>query len=358
MSEKVDMEKHREEVETCFGASCGMCLRDCPIYRVKRRFTHTSKGKNRVILGVLEGEVELSEKLADLFYNCSLCGSCDARCALDDNKRFSDFRAKLVEEGFGKEEHKAAIEKIIETGDIYGRNIDLRSALGLEEEGDTPLYVGCQYRNNIPELKEVVEALGKLGKKVDVGDESCCGYLSYALGYRKEQEEIKKKFKEAWPHEEFLTICPTCTHFLKEEYELKATHPITMLPELLKDRELPKLDMVATYHDPCDLGRRLKIFEEPRDVIKMLGIELREMPNNREFSVCCGGGGGLLLSDSELADEIALNRVKEAIKTGADTLITACPTCEQKLLEASMMLEEEDGFIEVVGLWRLVNENL
>ena len=41
------------------------------------------------------------------------------------------------------------------------------------------------------------------------------------------------------------------------------------------------------YHDPCELGRGLGIYEAPRSVISAVG-NLRETEHNRERALCCG----------------------------------------------------------------------
>ena len=56
----------------------------------------------------------------------------------------------------------------------------------------------------------------------------------------------------------------------------------------------------VTYHDPCKLGRHGGVFEEPRDALEALGVELHEMESHGKTQYCCGGGGGvLMLSGSE-----------------------------------------------------------
>ena len=49
------------------------------------------------------------------------------------------------------------------------------------------------------------------------------------------------------------------------------------------------------------------------------------------------------MSDPELSDDIALKRIQQAIDTGADTIITSCPTCEATLKKAAATTNERDG---------------
>ena len=60
---------------------------------------------------------------------------------------------------------------------------------------------------------------------------------------------------------------------------------------------------------------------------KIPGIELVEMPRNRMGSRCCGAGGGYKSAFNDLAVNIAAERVKEAVATGAEILVTTCPFC-------------------------------
>jgi Fe-S oxidoreductase len=114
--------------------------------------------------------------------------------------------------------------------------------------------------------------------------------------------------------------------------------------------KLPKADlsMTVTWHDPCDLSRGLGIIEEPRAILEKLGCKVVEMEHNKKESRCCGGGGGILMSDESLSDKIALVRIKEAVETGADTVVTSCPTCETVLKKAAIEINEREGTNMVV----------
>ena len=85
---------------------------------------------------------------------------------------------------------------------------------------------------------------------------------------------------------------------------------------------------VATYHDPCDLGRNPGVYEEPREIIKSIpGLEFVELPMNRKFSICCGGGGNVEMTDPDLSAQVAQTRLDAIKAVGADTVLTACQQC-------------------------------
>jgi Fe-S oxidoreductase len=379
-------------VETCFGTSCNFCEKDCPVYKIKKDKTYTSRGKNRTILGVLEGKVQPSDELAKLFYTCVLCGSCDARCAMENNKRFKDMRAVLVKRGLQRKEHQDLIAAIKNTGDVYGRKIDLAKRFGEEDkvaakveqkggigaEGEgmgkaapevaqnvVPLYIGCQYKDSAEDVKAVIKVLNACGIKPKIGEEYCCGFVADALGFEDDFKEIKKKNREIVTYSEFITVCPSCTHYFRTEYGLNPKHVLQSVIENLdklkwkRPRGADGKKLKVTYHDPCDLGRRLKMFDEPRKILEAMGVELVEMKNIRAFSVCCGAGGGILTTDKELSREMAKNRMRQAADTGAETLVTCCPTCELALLRGSLAVGKERGKKqEVIGLYRFMADHL
>ncbi len=90
-----------------------------------------------------------------------------------------------------------------------------------------------------------------------------------------------------------------------------------------------------TYHDPCNLGRKGGVFEEPRAVIRASSVDYREMTPSRAQNFCCGGGGGLVAQLDLEEQRIAFGRPKaEQIKaTGASRVITSCDNCRHQITE-------------------------
>jgi Fe-S oxidoreductase len=82
-----------------------------------------------------------------------------------------------------------------------------------------------------------------------------------------------------------------------------------------------------TYHDPCYLGRHNQIYQPPRELLGSAGVEVSEMPRNKERSFCCGAGGGRMWIEEKIGERINLNRVDEAIATGAQEVAVGCPFC-------------------------------
>ena len=91
----------------------------------------------------------------------------------------------------------------------------------------------------------------------------------------------------------------------------------------------------VVYHDPCDMGRHMGVYEPPRNVLKAIpGVELLEFPLNRALAKCCGGGGGLKGFDNQLASDIGYKRLLSAIEIGADAIVSCCPSCKSTFNQA------------------------
>jgi heterodisulfide reductase subunit D len=179
-------------------------------------------------------------------------------------------------------------------------------------------------------------------------DEWCCGSVLLRTGNRELAKEVAehnvKMFKEAGV-DEIITSCAGCYKTLKNDYpKLVGEFDIKVLssPEYINklvDEGRIKLkgsNTKVTFHDPCHMGRHSSVYDEPREVLtKIPGVELVEMPRNRENSRCCGSGGGVQSGFRELAHKMADVRIEEAADTGAGLVTTPCPFCTFALSQAA-----------------------
>jgi glycolate oxidase len=202
-------------------------------------------------------------------------------------------------------------------------------------------------------------------------DENCCGYISYLVG-TKDFKEIADKNVDAFSKvqpKQILTTCAGCYKTIKELYpkytsfKADVIHAVQYLDQLIQDGKVKFKDgspMKVAYHDPCDLGRHLNIFEPPRELLKKIpGVNLIEFKNNRLLAKCCGGGGGLKAFDNALSGEIAYKRMLEALEVGAEVVVSACPSCKSNLqVAAARLRKEKKGRIKVMDITELVAEAL
>jgi len=169
-----------------------------------------------------------------------------------------------------------------------------------------------------------------------------------------------------------LTSDPHSYNTLKNEYpELGASwssadvlHHSELLLELLDAGRLvptKPLGYRITYHDPCTLGRYNGVYEAPRAVLRAVGVDLSEMPRNRDNSFCCGAGGGRIWMKEpkkEGAQRPSENRIDEAVALGnLDYFVVACPK-DVTMYEDAIKTSGHAADIELRELSELVLEAL
>jgi Fe-S oxidoreductase len=95
--------------------------------------------------------------------------------------------------------------------------------------------------------------------------------------------------------------------------------------------KLKKLAKSVTFHDPCQVSRRGGATQAPRDVLKAMGADLREMRDSGAMGWCCGGGGGVVTIHRADALRYAAFDIKmrQINATGAELPITSCSNCRQ-----------------------------
>ncbi len=349
-----ELEEFKEELETCFGTSCGFCERGCPVYQAMKVKTLCMKGRNRTMLGLLQGKFDITPAVVQAAFECTLCGNCDRWCSLKNTEHTRAFREYLLKHGVEPmKEHSSILLSIKNYGNPWfqPRSARNRWARGLNipkvapGQQDVLFFAGCTSAVT-KQLNKGLAASARLLQKAGVKfaimgqDEPCCGSTLLRVGqtdaFKELSAENVKKF-EALGIKKIVTACPGCYTTLKKALEesgskIKVEHVSQEIAGLVKQGKLKlkKSSERMTYHDPCHLGRLGGVFEEPREIVKAVA-NLVEMPNNRYESRCCGAGAGLQSAFPKLSKDLASKRVSEAKATGATSIVTSCPFCETQL---------------------------
>ena len=120
---------------------------------------------------------------------------------------------------------------------------------------------------------------------------------------------------------------------------------------------------LATYHDPCNYGRRAHkrfgygFFDEPRWILDQCLDRWVDLHPNRMHQICCGGGGGAMTTGYNTERIFYGRRKIEQIRaTGADTVVVPCHSCHGQLNN----IKAEHGMpdLTVKYLWELVADCL
>jgi glycolate oxidase len=203
-------------------------------------------------------------------------------------------------------------------------------------------------------------------------NEYCCGYISFLVGDEKRFETCINKnmglFKQMGV-KEIVTTCAGCYRTFKDLYpkhtkldHIQVYHFVEYLERLIADKQIAFKEgakrVKVAYHDPCDIGRHMNIYDPPRNVIRAIpSIELVEFSQNRNLAKCCGGGGGLKAYDTEMSLGIAYKRIQQAKSVGAETVVSACPACKSNLqLAAAKLRKEKKNRIKVMDIAELAAE--
>jgi len=359
-----------EAFKLCY--QCGLCDTACPWNRV-RTFS--------IRKIVRQAQFGLAEIESENIWLCTTCGNCPQRCPrgvgiIDVGK---SLRRIAAEAGVFPTPIGSVRASLGAEGNPVGEQREKRAdwAEGLSiktfTEGTEILYFPCCYPSYDPRLRKVATATANILQKagVDFGilgpKENCCGESIRKTG---EEELFKRLAKENIKTfiengvKKILVSSPHCFHTFKNEYpEFKANfevvHISQYLIELINEGRLEftkEYGKKVTYHDPCYLGRHNGIYDEPREVLKKIpGLELVEMADSREDSLCCGGGGGRIWMDTPKGERFADLRLEQAIEVGATVLATCCPYCITNFEDSRLTLEDSE-VIEIKDITEIIQE--
>jgi Fe-S oxidoreductase len=384
----------------------------CP--SISRYNFHAYSGGGRVNIGtaMLKNGMNYTDKLLHVVYNCQMCGGCDISCkyAMDMEvlEPINAFRIKCVEDGKTNPALDKVIANLKKTGSmvpVKGKRGDWAAGLDIKdatrEKVDVLYHVGCltSYDKDMQKLaKATVKILQKAGVNFGIaGDaETCCGGRAYQMGYEKDFLNQARKNMAMIKKAGVKTLVTGCADgyqafkVLYDKFDLKGNLEVLHISEyidrLIKAGKLKpkkKVNLSVTYHDPCRLGRLGEpwihwkgtkipgdrfvfdppkeyrrgtkgVYEPPRDVLKSIpGIKLTEMTRIKEYSWCCGAGGGVNESNPDFATWTAKKRIEEAVSTGAEAIVTACPWCEKTFNEA---IKESGSSLKVYDIVELVEK--
>ena len=369
------MEAGGDAFRFCF--QCGLCDAVCPWNRV-RQFS-----MRKIIR---EASFGLTEIDGDDIWRCTTCGRCPDRCPRGVKQIEVSVSLRRVASEYEvfpasvRSARTARASLISEGNPLQGerpKRADWAKDLKVKpyDEGMEILYfVGC-YLSYDPRMKKVAMATVDIFNKagVDFGilgnDENCCGESIRKTGSEKVFKQLARDNIKTFIDrgvKRLVVSSPHCLHTFKNEYpefmvNFEVVHLSEYLMELVESGRLElsgEFTRKVTYHDPCYLGRHNDIYAAPRDLLqKIKGLELTEMADSHQDSLCCGGGGGRIWMDTPQDERFSDLRLHQAKESGAEVLATACPYCITNFEESRLNLEFEN-VLEVKDIAEIVSEVL
>jgi Fe-S oxidoreductase len=367
---------------------CGRCQSQCPAWHTEKPLSPkllVMAMRDHALANVQSDKPIVGETISpDVLWSCTTCGACVNECPVDiehidhivNMRRFQ----VLVESEFPTE-LGGTFRNLEKAGNPWGANRMDRNAWisecdfpvtvidgELPDEVEYLFWVGCAgaYEERAKKTtKAVAELLYMSGVKFGVlgARETCTGdparragnEFLYQILSRENIETFNQVYSNYKGKKKVVVTCPHCFTTIGRDYkqqgfELEMVHHTQLLNTLVKEgrlKPIAKQSKKLTYHDPCYLGRHNQIYEAPRELLESTGVDLVEMPRNKERSFCCGAGGGRMWMEEKLGTRINLNRVDEAIATGAEEVAVGCPFCRVMVSDGAKGRESDVEVIDV-----------
>lgn len=345
--------------ETC--AYCPkLCRHVCPAALAEPSEAATPTYKQQVAYRARAGE-PLDPERARALYKCTDClatvPACRHRIPVADSLRAA--RAQAVASGVAPPEVERVRRRFARHGSPY--ELDLAGRLDAilpgarTDRADTALLPSCTMLARVPgELdaaSRLFTALDGRAPAVALPNPACCGYPLDTLGLDDALLPHARRVAVALSgFRRVIAPGAACAWMLAVRYRelgIELACEVVPLVDALADRA----DEIAArrregeppavaYHDPCFLGRRLGRYEQPRTALRAaLGRDALDLPCSRAESLCSGGGGGYPLTHPHEAGTCASRVVEGFRATGAQVLVTGCPSARRLLTRSEPGIE-------------------
>jgi heterodisulfide reductase subunit D len=353
---------------------CGKCTGSCPLARVDSEYS-----PRRIVERVTFGEADAV--MADpSLWSCMTCGLCSMRCPsrVDFSRFIVEMRAEAFQAGErGIYAHNGILQEVmrIQTMNVHqDRTGWLSDDMQTADKGEWFYFVGCLPFFDVVFADLEVQALdiaanavrllNRVGITPVVSDEErCCGadlLLAGDVGSFQRLAELNVEVLQASGAEKVVFTCAECYNAFKTDYPsylgdlpFEMMHLTELLAEKIDAGELDfePLPGLVTYHDPCRLGRYLRIHEPPRAALHGVPeLDLVEMEDNRERAMCCGSTAWV--NCSGCAKLIQREKLRQARATGARVMLTTCPKCQIHLACAGRDLDTDQAVdVQDVTSW-------
>lgn len=267
-------------------------------------------------------------------------------------------RHLALEQGEFPEGLASALENTMSVGNPWG--MDPGSRLKWAAELDVPVaqpgehydflyWVGCSasYDRRAQKIaRAMVEIFHAAGVKFAImAEERCHGDFARRAGEEylfqtAAAENIENINK--YDFDAIITACPHCFNTLKNEYpqfengSWKVISHVELIAKLLKEGRLPLSDasksFSVTLHDACYLARYNQIGKDPREILRIVSVPMKEAEKRGCHATCCGAGGAQIFMDRPA--RINALRLEELRAAGGEEIAVTCPHCLTMLTSA------------------------
>jgi len=371
-------------LRTC--VHCGICLPQCPTYRVLGQEMDSPRGRLYLMRAAAEGRLPITTTFTRHLDLCLGCRACETACpsGVPFGRLLEATRGQIERRGrplgqqalasliFGLFPHprrlrpllrllrlyqRSGLQALVRAGGLLRPFPKLRAMDGLlppvpgaarlpalvpavgTRRGRVGLLAGCIQRLLYPQVNaETARLLSLAGYDVMIpAGQGCCGALHLHGGRLDEFRTLARALAAAFPEDlDYLVVnaagCGSAIreygHWLGESTLAAALGRKTRdVTELLVDADLPirSVPAVATYHEACHLVHGQGIRREPRALLERIpGLRLVDLA---ESDLCCGSAGVYNLLEPQMADRLLQRKVDNIAATGATLIIAGNPGC-------------------------------
>ena len=376
---------------------CGICLPQCPTYRVLGEEMDSPRGRVYLMRAAAEGRAELTPGLARHLDLCLGCRACETACpsGVPFGQLLEATRAQLDRKRVrARESAHATLEwalsifphpdrlgallwplrlyqasglrKLVRASGILApfKRLQAMDALlprvlpgasSLPElipargraRGRAALLTGCVQRFFFPEINlATARLLSAAGWEVVVPrGQGCCGALHLHAGRLDEFRAMARSLMAALGRDVDIVVtnaagCGSALkeygHWLGDEGAERFVGLVKDISEVLVDADLPlgELRETVTYHDACHLAHGQKVRAQPRELLRRIpGVTLVELTDS---DLCCGSAGVYNLLEPEMAAELGRRKLERIRETGARIVAAGNPGCIMQISQQAL----------------------
>jgi heterodisulfide reductase subunit D len=355
---------------------CGKCTSICPVARRDRTYS-----PRRLINQLIAGR---TNSTGDALWSCLTCMLCDSKCPMEVTiaGAMPLLRAEARENGakppFTRCSAMQTVAVLQSQAELPQDRLSwLPSDVRTDPKSKTMLFVGCLpffdqfFTDTKPGTVQAaigaIRILNALGiEPAILPEERCCGHDALWTGDQATFERLARMnldMIDKVKPELIVTVCPECSLTLGRDYRehfggpsCDVKHIAEIIAENAENLPLEARPIAVTFQDPCRMGRHQGKYDEPRAALAAVPeLELREMAHSRERATCCAGSW---MTCNQATKRIQHQRLGEAVATGGELLVTACPKCMVHLKCAQSGNEKDSVKIEIRDLAALVADAL
>jgi glycolate oxidase iron-sulfur subunit len=398
-----------DDLATCI--SCGLCLNDCPTYRVLNDEADSPRGRVQLIRQMVTSEAPPGDELVGHLEACLVCRACETACPsgvpfgrIMEGAR-EDLRAREQPRRVARAMRKIGLGTITRQGrlrvatrmlDLYVRSgaqravrasrllpkrLKTMESLAMKAEGapyvpveregaDTAFFAGCIMRTAFGDTERATVRMLERGGGVVTAcqEQTCCGALHAHAGDGETSRELARLNIDAFSGMAgpIVVNAAGCGAHMKAYGELLAgdaawrERAIAFSARVRDSSQAVAPEAVGTaaprpvrvvYQDACHLAHGQKIRREPRALLAaMRNVTIVPIADAER---CCGSAGIYNLTHPEVAGELQRQKVAAILAARPDVVVSANPGC---ILQVAAGLRAAGSDVPVVHLMRFLDD--